>query len=250
MSNMSNFNFTGKKIYITGATGMIGSMITRSFLECGGELVVHGTDTSKTDALIKKLRIEYPNANLAGQVYDFRDTNAIRTSVQQLDKIDVLVNCVALRPLTTIQDITQEEWEDTINVNLRGAFVLSQISGAMMCEQGSGSMIHIASIAGVTPPHYYRGVHYIASKHMLIALTIGLAHELGPQGVRVNAISPGPVGATDACSLEGKKYHHIKEFTQLPLTAEAVADTCLFLASKKARYINGENIILGNDVTV
>ncbi len=180
-------------------------------------------------------------------VIDVSDESAVRTLTEQVlsryGRIDVLVNNAGISAITPAEETTAELWRRVLEVNLTGPFLLSREIGRVMLTAGSGSIVNIASIAGL------RGVSdraaYNASKHGLVGLTRTLAGEWGGRGVRVNAVCPGWVKTEmDAADQAGGGYVDEDIINQVPMGRFArpgdIAAAVAFLADpERSGFING-----------
>ncbi len=179
----------GKNVIVTGGASGIGAAAAARFLEEGCSVCV--LDRSK-DAR-ERIATELPG--LAGiidaDVSDFEQVrSAFAEAVGQMGSVDVLINNAGISIRHDFLDITPEEWDAVVDVNLKGVFYMAQTAARHMAERGSGVILNTASTAGnVGYPHY---ADYSASKGGVIALTLAMALELAPD-IRVNAISPGYV---------------------------------------------------------
>lgn len=164
---------------------------------------------------------------------------------EQLGPIDWLVNNAGISMRGLLQDTSEEQWDELMGINLKGAFLCMRRALPGMIRRRQGSIVNIASIWGQQGAAFES--IYSASKGGLIALTRSLAAEVGPSGIRVNALAPGPI-ATDML----KEEMSLEEMTGLaegmPLgrlgQPEDVAAACVFLLSSKASYINGQVITI------
>jgi glucose 1-dehydrogenase/3-oxoacyl-[acyl-carrier protein] reductase len=159
-------------------------------------------------------------------------------------RIDGLVNCAGVQPVVPFAAISDEEWQHMLDINLSAAHRLTQHAAAVMKDHGGGSIVHIASIEGSRPAVGH--AHYAVSKAGLIMHAKAAALELGPIGVRVNAISPGLL---DRHGLDDDWPEGIARWLQrAPLgrlgTGEDVAQACAFLLSDEASFITGTDLIV------
>ncbi len=179
----------GKHVLVTGGASGIGKATATRFLEEGAAVCV--LDRS-ADAR-RRVAEELPGltAVIDADVSDFEQVQrAVSEAVARMGSLDVLINNAGISIRHDFLDITPEEWDDVLGVNLKGVFYMAQTAGRHMVAQGSGVILNTASTAGSAGyPHY---ADYTASKGGVIALTRAMALELAP-AVRVNAISPGYV---------------------------------------------------------
>ncbi|NLW91091.1 MAG: SDR family oxidoreductase [Syntrophomonadaceae bacterium] len=162
---------------------------------------------------------------------------------ENLGSVDWLVNNAGISLRGLLQDISEDQWDELMGVNLKGAFLCMRRALPGMIRRRSGSIVNIASIWGQQGAAFESV--YSASKGGLIALTRSLAAEVGPSGIRVNALAPGPI-ATDMLTGEMTLDELAELSDEMPLgrlgRPEDVAAACVFLLSPKAAYINGQVI--------
>ncbi|MGE5390863.1 MAG: elongation factor P 5-aminopentanone reductase [Deltaproteobacteria bacterium] len=164
---------------------------------------------------------------------------------EELGPVDWLINNAGISLRGLLQDTTEDQWDELMGVNLKGAFLCMRRALPGMIARRCGSIVNIASIWGQQGAAFESV--YSASKGALIALTRSLAAEVGPSGIRVNALAPGPI-ATDMLKTEMTLDELVGLAGEIPLgrlgQPEDVAAACLFLLSQKAAYINGQVIAL------
>jgi NAD(P)-dependent dehydrogenase (short-subunit alcohol dehydrogenase family) len=235
----SGTQFQGKVAVVTGAGGGIG-------LASAVELSRQGADVIGVDRDAKleaSFSAECPNGKFA--VLDVTDAEQIgelvRTVVADAGQLDVLVNAAGIRDIGSVLDTTPEDWRRVIDVDLGGLFYCSQAAGRVMVERGSGSIVNIASIAGFVA--FANRPAYTAAKHGAIGLTKVMAAELGPRGVRVNAVCPGLTRTP--LTVDYVDEPHVVESLRSVIPqgrscdAGEIAAAVAFLASDAASYING-----------
>ena len=175
--------------------------------------------------------------------------NLVKETINQFKKIDILVNNAGICQNKPFLELTEEDWEKTININLKGEFLMAQEVAKEMIKQKSGSIINIASIAmGQEGIGFLNLVHYCASKGGVVGMTEAMALELAPYNIRVNAVAPGIIETpminflkTDSQSLENS-------LDRIPLRRlgkpEEVSNLVLFLASDESSYITGSTLVI------
>jgi glucose 1-dehydrogenase/3-oxoacyl-[acyl-carrier protein] reductase len=246
------FNFTDKVVLVTGAGRGIGSGIATRFAEAGAKVVVNYR-TSERGAQEVTESIKDKSGEAITIQADVRQREDVERMVSQttdiFSKLDVLVNNAGVDPLASVLEMSDTDWETVIDSNLRSVHLCTQIAANPMIESGrGGSIINIASIEAENPAPLHS--HYNASKGGVLMYTRAAAGELGPHGLRVNAVSPGliwhptleeewPDGVT--------RYRKAAPLGRLGYPAD-VADACLFLASPAARWITGVNLIVDGGV--
>lgn len=245
-------DFKGKVALVTGANAGIGAGIARRFAEAGADVVINYRSREKEAQAVAKATRGIHGARAAAiraDVSHYGEVCAMFEEVRrEFGRLDVLINNAGLYPVTPLVDMSVEEWDSVIDVNLRGAFLCTQAASKMMIEQGGGSIVNVTSIEAVNPAPGH--AHYTASKSGMLMLTTTSAWELGPHGIRVNAVAPGLVNSP---GLETDWPDGVKRWlARCPLgrlgEPEDVADACLFLASDAARWITGAHLVVDGGI--
>jgi NAD(P)-dependent dehydrogenase (short-subunit alcohol dehydrogenase family) len=186
------FDLTGRVAIVTGGTRGLGRAIVRALARAGADLVVASRKQEACDEAAAEVRGlgRRALAHVCHVAHWDEIERLVEASYAEFGQVDVLVNNAGLAPTyPSPQEVTEELWDKTLGVNLKGPFRLTSLVGARMCEGGGGSIVNISSIGGVRPTHDI--LPYAAAKAGLNALTVGFADAFGPK-VRVNAIMPGP----------------------------------------------------------
>jgi 3-oxoacyl-[acyl-carrier protein] reductase len=175
---------------------------------------------------------------------------AVKATLSEYGKIDCLINNAGISSFSLFTDLTLDEWQKTINVNLTGAFLYSRETVRSMISRKKGKIINITSMWGLVGSSCE--VHYSASKAGLIGLTKALAKELGPSGITVNAIAPGVIDTDMNRSLSDEDIKALEGETPLMRIgrAEEVARCALYLAGDAADFITGEVINLSGGLVI
>jgi len=224
------WDFTDQKALVSGGASGIGEVIANMLEQVGAE--VHVFDRIVPVVSTGKFH----------QV-DIGNPEDIRRAVKALPEgISLLVNNAGITRDRTIVKMSNEEWQSVMDINLGGAFYLIRALAPCMIELGSGSIVNITSINGLRGK--FGQANYCAAKAGLIGLTKTAARELGPKGVRVNAVAPGMVLTEMSRKLPPEYLERALAETVLKklATPENIADAVLFLLSEKSSMITGEVI--------
>jgi NAD(P)-dependent dehydrogenase (short-subunit alcohol dehydrogenase family) len=251
--------FKDQTIIVTGAGYGIGREIALAFGRLGGNVVLAARSRGKLDAVADELSALGTRPLVVP--LDVSKESEVAAMVQQAQssyrRIDVLVNNAGIGgPTALARDVTGDQWRETIDINLSGAFYCAKYVSAVMITAKRGNIVNISSVAGRIG--FALRTPYAASKWGMIGLSHSLAAELGPYGIRVNTITPGPIAgerikrqAHDRARAEGKSYDDVlRSFVagvplgRMPTEAE-VANAAVYLASERSSGITGQ--VLGVD---
>ncbi len=236
----------GKVALVTGAQQGIGKAIALAYGREGASVVLNYLDNqAAAQEIASQIRALGPRAvPIAGDVAQAADVRRMVEAGESLGGIDILVNNAGIFPRVEFLDMTEAQWDEVLNVNLKGTFLCTQAVAQKLVERGrAGAVINLASSAAFRSSP--RGVHYVASKAGIVGVTRATALELAPYRVRVNAIAPG---TTDTAQPRyGMSEEELQAAgRQVPLgrmgTPEDVADLAVFLASEEARHITGQTL--------
>jgi len=243
------FSLEGKTALVTGGTRGIGRAIAEAFAAAGAEVIVSSRKAEAVEAGAEAIR--EAGGKAIGIVAHMGREDAIAGLVEELARrsleVDVLVNNAATNPVYgDLLDTELAAWNKILEVNLTGPFLLSKLLGGGMAARGRGSIVNITS-AGALKPGDGLGA-YCVSKAALVTLTQAFAKELGPKGVRVNAIACGLVETDMSRVLFSNRaaYEAILADCSLGRHAqpEEMASAAIFLASDAASYVNGELLVV------
>jgi NAD(P)-dependent dehydrogenase (short-subunit alcohol dehydrogenase family) len=236
----------GKVALVTGAQQGIGEAAAVALGAEGAHVVVNWLDDADAaKRIVQTIAQSGSQASLVqGDVSESTAIERLLTETQQLGGIDVLVNNAGIFPRVPFLDMAPGDWDRVMDVNLRGAFLLSQGAARQMVEHGrGGSIVNLTSVAALRSSP--RGVHYVASKAGIIGLTRASALELSGHNIRVNAIAPG---LTDTAQpRDGMTEEEIDAVAaEIPLGGitgpEDIAEGIVFLASDAAKRITGQTL--------
>ena len=236
----------GKIALVTGAQQGIGKAIALAYGREGASVMVNYLDSqAAAEEIAAQIRALGQRAMpIAGDVAQAADVRRMVEAGESLGGIDILVNNAGIFPRVEFLDMTEAQWDEVLNVNLKGTFLCTQVVAQKLVERGrAGAVINLASSAAFRSSP--RGVHYVASKAGIVGVTRATALELAPYRVRVNAIAPG---TTDTAQPRyGMSEEELQAAgRQVPLgrmgTPEDVADLAVFLASEESRHITGQTL--------
>lgn len=237
--------FKDKVVLITGSSRGIGRSIAVRFAKEGANVIINYKTHQKEAEIMNDIISSYGNKCLCIKADVSKEEDVkrmIETIINEFGKIDVLVNNAGIAIDVEFENRRIKDWQDTLNTNLVGVFLTSKYAGKYMMQAGNGKIINISSTNGIDTT-YTTSIDYDASKAALINLTKNLAIEFAPY-INVNSIAPGWVDTEMNSELPKRFLKNEKERILLKRFAEPeeIADVVLFLASNKARYIDGETI--------
>ena len=228
---------------VTGGSRGIGYAIVEKFLEEGATVILTASSQASADQAVEKLRKAYPNALVDGISPDLTNlesvSKAFRNVMETYGSIDILVNNAGVSERTPFESYTEDIFDQVMDLNVKGVFNASRAASEYMISQGSGVILSTSSM--VSRYGQASGMAYPTSKFAVNGLTLSLARELGPKGIRVNAVAPG-ITETDMMKAVPKEIID-PMIDQIPLRRlgqpRDIANAFAFLASDEASYISG-----------
>lgn len=242
---------SNKVAIVTGAAGGIGKAIAAAMVKNGATVIISDILEDAGEAVAADLgdRAQFVPCDITN--FD-QVCVLIQKSVERFGRLDVMVNNAGINTGDPSDRVTVDQypvgiWRRIVDVDLNGTFYCCRAAAAHMVKQRSGCIINIASIAGVVALRLQ--IAYVAAKAGILKMTEAMACELGPLGVRVNAVSPGSIltdGTRQLFYSNPERSEHIVSFIpqRRPGEDKEIADAVVFLASDAAAYINGHNLVV------
>lgn len=238
-----------KVAIITGGSRGIGFAIAQAFLKEGANVILTASSLANAQNAVEKLKEAFPSSVVVGISPDLRDLEDTKKAfweiAQRFGRIDILVNNAGISERTPFTEYTEDIFDNVMDLNIKGVFNATRAVVEQMVSQGSGVILSTSSMVSISGQP--SGFAYPASKFALNGMTISLARELGPKGIRVNAVAPG-ITETDMMKAVPKEIID-PMVKQIPLRRlgqpEDIANAFVFLASEEASYITG--VILSVD---
>lgn len=232
-----------KVAVVTGGSRGIGYATVEAFVKEGAKVVLCASRQETANKAIEQLKADYPDAVAEGiwpKLSKFEDVkNAFDQIVEKYGRIDILVNNAGMSESTPFAKYTEETFDKVMDLNVKSVYNCSRAASEQMKEQGGGVILNTSSMVSIYGQP--SGVAYPTSKFAVNGMTLSLARELGPFGIRVNAVAPG-VTYTDMMKAVPKEVID-PLIAQIPLRRigqpEDIANAFVFLASDKASYITG-----------
>lgn len=242
-----------KVAIVTGSGQGIGKGIAIELAKEGAKIIVSDINQENVDKTVDEIEsLGSEAAGVRADVSNFSDVSQlVKESVKKFGKVDILVNNAGIYPFKPLMNMEEEDWDNVLNVNLKGVFNCTKAVLPEMAKQNGGSIINIASIAGAVVG-FSNLVHYSASKGGVLGFTRSAALELAQHKIRVNAIAPGAI-ETPGAKIADEEV--AKQFVQaVPLKRMGqpidIGKAVVFLASEDSSYITGQMIVVDGGFTL
>ena len=243
-------DFTGQVAIVTGSGSPrgIGRCIARTFAKQGAQVIVADINEQGIQETVDIIKGEGGKAD--GFNLDVTNEDSVKAFVANVvdkyGRIDVLVNNAGISQKITVDAMTLEDMKRVFNVNMFGLFLITQACARVMRKQKYGRIVSLSSVSAKRGGGVFGGAHYSASKAAILGFSKNLAREVAEDGITVNCVCPGAINTDIRKAMEGSEEDDKRLAQDIPMkrigTREEVADTIVFLASKEASYITGEDI--------
>lgn len=234
----------GKVAIITGSSRGIGYAVAEKFLDNGAKVAVLGSREESANKALASLSEKYDQENFKGYWPKLTDEESVKEFVEKVlsdfGKVDILINCAGVSDNIPSLDADLAHFANVMNINVNGTYNMIHKILPHFIEKKGGVIVNFSSM--VSKNGQQLGVAYPASKFAINGLTISLARELGPYGIRVNAVAPGVTNTDMVKVLPKDQIEPVKQMIPLKRIGEPedVANAVLFLASDMASYVSGE----------
>ena len=232
-----------KVAVITGGSRGIGLATAKAFLKEGAVVVISASSPESANKAVAQLKAEFPDSIVGGISPNLASLEDVRKAFRYVREnfgcVDILVNNAGVSESTPFTEYTEEAFDRVMDLNVKGVFNATRVASECMVAKGKGVILSTSSMVSIYGQA--SGLAYPASKFAVNGLTLSLARELGPKGIRVNAVAPG-ITETDMMRAVPKEVIE-PMIKQIPLRRlgqpEDIANAFVFLASEEASYITG-----------
>lgn len=242
------FKLDGQIALVTGGSRGIGRAIAIGLAECGADVAILSRDTDKSGEVLEKIKqIGKKSIAISCDISKISDINEkVDYIFEEFGAINILVNSAGRHVKVPSFEMTESQWDEVFNTNIKGLFWVCKSVGKGMVENGGGSIINIASINGLIP--FPDILAYSTSKAGVIMLTKSLAGDWAKYGIRVNAIAPGVIPTDlnrEALKTPGRKEAVMNKTPMGKLgMAEDIVGAAVYLASPASAFVTGETIVV------
>ncbi len=232
-----------KVTIITGGSRGIGFATADKFLSEGAKVIITASSQASADKAVAKLKEKHPDSIIAGISPDLSSLESVRAAFREVSQtygcVQILINNAGVSESTPFMEYTEETYDKVMDLNVKGVFNATRAASECMTRNGYGVILSTSSMVSISGQP--SGFAYPASKFAVNGLTVSLARELGPKGIRVNAVAPGII-ETDMMKAVPKEVID-PMIARIPLRRlgqpEDIANAFVFLASDEASYITG-----------
>lgn len=248
---MHNLDLTGKTAIVTGARRGMGRTHALALSGAGAKVVVADISLEDCQKVVDEIVAKGGEA-MAIQCDVSKKAEVeemVKKTIEKFGKLDILVNNAGVVQFKPFLDLTEEDWDKTLNINLRGYFLCAQTAAKEMAKQKYGVIVNVASIAmGQVGVGFAGLAHYCASKGGIVAMTEAMALDLAQYNIRINAVAPGAIDTPMAVSITQDPKALEGTLSQIPLhrvgKPEEVSNLVLFLASDDSSYMTGSTVVI------
>ena len=255
MSNPDPFRLDGRVALVTGGYGGIGDAVSRGLIRAGAKVAVSGHNADKAAVYAEALRAEGGDAYAA--VFDSLSVTETRRMVDEVaghfGRLDILVNCVGLNREEKAEDVTEEMFDQVMDVNLKSSMFQAQAAARHMIRQGGGKQVHIGSVRTQLALRGRGYAAYCAAKGGLAILCKQLAAEWAPHQINVNVVAPTFVRTQQVARMLADQDFHRALVARIPLgriaEPEEVWNAVWFFVSPASNFITGQTLYLDGGIT-
>jgi len=244
-------NLNNKVALITGARRGMGRAHALILAKYGAKVIVTDIDLDECQKVVEEIKKQGGDALALKLDVTKKDevVQVFQAAVKTFGRIDVLVNNAGIAEFQSFLEMTEEEWDKTLDINLKGQFLCAQAAAQEMKKQGNGVIVNIASVAmGQQGIGFSNIAHYCASKGGIAAMTEALAVELASLNIRVNCVAPGLIDTPMIGTIKSDPKTFEAMLVQVPLhragKSEEVSELVAFLASDDSSYITGSVVVI------
>jgi len=248
MGIIEKFSLDDKIAFVTGSSSGIGQAIAIALAEAGATVICHASKTGRASETVASIEdLGKRSSEVAGDLSNKSvPAKLIAEIIEKFGRLDILINNAGTIRRSPAVDLSEDDWQTVIDVNLSSVFRLSQAAGRHMIEQGSGKIVNIASLlsfqGGITVPAY------TAAKSGVAGLTKALANEWAKHNINVNAIAPGYIATNNTAALQADETRNRQILERIPAgrwgEPEDLAGAAVFLASRASDYMNGHILVV------